>query len=57
MLCASVRVQVIRSGDAQLGELPLAMAGAAMLLGACAAALLACQLACECLTSLFACVR
>ena len=51
-LCAFVRVQVIRSRGAWLGQLPPAMAGAAMTLGACAAALLARHLACGCLSLL-----
>ena len=39
-LCACVLMQVIRSGGARLGQLPPAMAGVAMPLGACAATLL-----------------
>ena len=57
LLRAFVRVQVIRSRGARLGQPPPAMAGAAMLVGACAAALLAHQLACECLMGMFPCLR
>ena len=54
LLCAFVLVQVIRSGGARLGQPPLSMAAAAMILGACAATMLACQLACGYLMGLCA---
>ena len=54
---ACVLAQVGFSVDAWLGQLPPATAGAAMLVGACAAALLAHQLACECLMGMFPCLR
>ena len=49
---ACVLAQVGFSVDAWLGQLPPAMAGAVVLVGACAAALLAGHLACECLSLL-----